>query len=217
VQERKFDEIPTPFSEKAREDAGKAPASAAPVPAALAAPATAPAPAPAPVAATPAPAPAAARPSLVAIPSTPAPVLSAEPATNFQMAFQEIFLTDEILDAKQVIALASQFSAIAGCTVSTADGLNLIGNQSEQPELETLSQLAPAFFKRIGTHSDEIRMGRVLSVTLQCEKGLVSMFLIGDICLSVLHQNRDFVPGMRDRFLKIAQALAGMYLETGKK
>lgn len=119
--------------------------------------------------------------------------------------------TKNWIDPRSVVALASQFPGIAGCTVSSSDGLSLAGPAEQNDHLDALGAIAPHFFRRIGTYASELKLGDLQSFTLQYTKGYVSMFLAGEICVSVLHQNRDFLPGIRDRFLKITRILSTIY------
>ena len=71
--------------------------------------------------------------------------------------------------------------------------------------------MAPPFFKRTLTFTDELKLGGLEAFTLYTDHGLLSFFMHGDICLSVRHVGRGFLPGVREKLNIVTKELAKIY------
>ena len=123
---------------------------------------------------------------------------------------QAVFMTEDELDAKAIVRHVCLLPGITGCAVMFADGLRLAGNFPDG-DAEGFSAMAPPFFKRTGNFANEALLGRLQAVTLHTDKALVSFFMYDDICLSVRHTGRGFLPGVREKLGIVVRELARMY------
>ena len=174
---------------------------------------TAPVEAPPPVtpedAATPVPAPVAPGTETVAAPAAPAKPAPAA-AKGSDSALQTLFMTEEEIDAKMVVRLVCQLPGVNGCAVMFADGLRLAGNFPEG-DAEGFSAMAPPFYKRTQNFVSELKLGGLKTFTVYTETDLLSFFMHDDICLSVRHSGRGFLPGVREKLEIVTREMADMY------
>ncbi len=123
---------------------------------------------------------------------------------------QTLFMTEEEIDAKVVVRLVSQLPGVSGCAVMFADGLRLAGNFPEG-DAEGFSAMAPPFYKRTQNFVSELKLGELKTFTVFTEKDLLSFFMHDDICVSVRHAGRGFLPGVREKLEVVTREMAGMY------
>ncbi len=167
----------------------------------------------------PSPAPAKApEPEAPAAENEPAPAPAAFDATRqerldaAQDALREVFMIDEEFDAKKVVKLASQLPGIKACTIMFTDGLKLAGNFSADQESEGFCAMAPAFFLKARTFTKELQLGELNDLTIHTERGLLmSFFMHDDICVSVSHSGRGFLPGVREKLQAVTRQVAALY------
>jgi hypothetical protein len=66
-------------------------------------------------------------------------------------------------------------------------------------DLQTLSGQAMTMLAQIRESSSNMGLGAVPAITLHAEQGALSFLHNGELCLLVLHADRGFVPGVRER------------------
>jgi hypothetical protein len=84
------------------------------------------------------------------------------------------------------------------CASRTASGI----------DLQTLSGQAMTMLEQIRESSSQLGLGTVPAVTLHAERGILSFLHKGELCLLVLHADRGFVPGVRERLQDMMGHLA---------
>ncbi len=146
---------------------------------------------------------------------TPEPVATAAapviaPLKGRDSELQTLFMTEDEIDAKVVVRLVSQLPGVSGCAVMFADGLRLAGNFPEG-DPEGFSAMTPPFYKRTQNFVSELKLGGLKAFTVYTEKDLLSFFMHDDICVSVRHAGRGFLPGVREKLEIVTRAMAGMY------
>ncbi len=124
---------------------------------------------------------------------------------------QTLFMSEDDMDAKTIVRHICQLPGIEGCAIMFADGLPLAGNFPEAYEKAGFSAMAPSFFSRAMTFTEEVRLGRLEAYTLYLDNGLLSFFMCGGIGLSVRHTGRGFLPGVREKLGAVTRELAGIY------
>lgn len=140
----------------------------------------------------------------------PETALVATPLKGRDSALQTLFMTEDEIDAKAVVRLVNQLPGVNGCAVMFADGLRLAGNFPEG-DAEGFSAMAPPFYKRTQNFVAELKLGGLKAFTVYTEKDLLSFFMHDDICVSVRHSGRGFLPGVREKLEIVTRELAGMY------
>jgi hypothetical protein len=122
---------------------------------------------------------------------------------------QELFLTDDYLDARAVAQLLRMFPKVQAVLIMKADGTVLAGELPPDWAAET-AQATPALLRQLQAYSESLT-GNVVAGCMLLGNSPVSMFLEGDICLLLVHGGRGLLPGMKERITEIAKALSAMY------
>ena len=123
---------------------------------------------------------------------------------------QTLFMTEDEIDAKVVVRLVCQLPGVTGCAVMFADGLRLAGNFPDT-DPEGFSAMTPPFYKRTQSFVSELKLGGLKALSIHTDKDLLSFFMHDDICVSVRHSGRGFLPGVREKLELATRELAGMY------
>jgi hypothetical protein len=129
---------------------------------------------------------------------------------------QEIFLTDDFLDAHQVAKLLRAFPKVKGALILLADGTVVGGDLPEGFNLGA-AFAAPDLLRASRKFVDALNGSKVVAVTLLADTP-ISVFLEHRVCILIAHEGRGLLPGMRERIGDIAKALNAMYQpsEEGK-
>jgi hypothetical protein len=122
---------------------------------------------------------------------------------------QELFLTDDYLDAKAIARLLRAFPKVQAVLIMKADGTQLGGELPPGWSAET-AQATPALLRQLQAYSMSLT-GKAVPGCMLLTNSPVSIFLEGDICLLLVHGGRGLLPGMKERIAEIAKALSAMY------
>jgi hypothetical protein len=122
---------------------------------------------------------------------------------------QELFLTDDFLDAGQVAQLLQAFPKIRTALIMLDDGTVLGG---ELPEKYRAGAALPsaALMRTVREFGTALSSADVSAFTLLADLP-ISIFLEGRVCMLVVHEGRGLLPGMRERFTDVAKALDALY------
>ena len=115
------------------------------------------------------------------------------------------------LDAKSVVAQASQLPGVGACSLCFADGLSLAGNLPAEIGAEALCAIAPALLERIQTHVADTVIGDLSAVTLHCAKSTLTFLKHANICLAALHTNGELTIDVRDELGRMLVELSRTY------
>jgi hypothetical protein len=122
---------------------------------------------------------------------------------------QELFLTDDLLDAAQVAQLLRAFPKVKAVLILLEDGSVLGGELPANYESASASS-APALMRAVRDFGTALTKADVSALTFLADMP-ISVFLEGRVCIIVAHEGRGLLPGMRDRFTEIAKALDALY------
>jgi hypothetical protein len=122
---------------------------------------------------------------------------------------QEIFLTDDFLDARQVAKLLRAFPKVKGALILLEDGTVMGGDLPEGFNLGA-AFAAPDLLRASRKFADALNGSKVVAVTLLADTP-ISVFLEQRVCILIAHEGRGLLPGMRERVGDIAKALNAMY------
>jgi hypothetical protein len=122
---------------------------------------------------------------------------------------QEIFLTDDYLDARQVAKLLRAFPKVKGALILLEDGTVVGGDLPEDFHLESAFS-APGLLRAGREFMQALNRSTALAITLLADVP-VSIFLERKVCILIAHEGRGLLPGMRERISEIAKALDAMY------
>jgi hypothetical protein len=122
---------------------------------------------------------------------------------------QELFLTDDFLDAGQVAQLLRAFPKVRAALIMLDDGTVLGGDLPENYRASAALP-APALMRAVREFGTAVSSAEVSAFTLLADSP-ISIFLEGRVCMMVVHEGRGLLPGMRDRFSQITKALDALY------
>ena len=120
---------------------------------------------------------------------------------------QAIFLTDETLDLPKTIRKVGELPGLRSCLLNTTDGLKLAGGLDSPGQEQAVSVLVPELFKEARSKLADMNLGALETITLYCGRDQLSAFLQGKLCLTVLHDNRPFKPGVREKVQAVMNEL----------
>jgi len=112
---------------------------------------------------------------------------------------QAIFMTDKTLDLHGAIEQIGKLPGLRGCLLSHQNGRKLTGQLGDPEQESVVSNLLPALFQQISDRISETKFGSLETVTFYCDRQQLSTFMQGQLCLTVLHENRPFKPGVREK------------------
>jgi hypothetical protein len=121
---------------------------------------------------------------------------------------QAIFLTDEPLDLAKTIRNVAELPGLRSCLLSTTEGLKLAGNLGDPGQEDAISTLLPELFRWVSSKLATPRAGTLETITLYYGLQQLSTFVQGKLCLTVLHDNRPFKPGVREKIQAVMNELA---------
>ena len=119
-------------------------------------------------------------------------------------------MTEDLLDARHVAKLISEFPRVKGALIMLQDGTLMGGDLP--PEFNIQAALsAPSFMCTVREFSARLQGEQASALTIyQC--GLpTSVFFEGSVCILIIHSGRGLPPGMRERIKQIAEALSALY------
>ncbi len=118
-----------------------------------------------------------------------------------------IFMTDEVLDLSKAIRKVAELPGLRACLLNTTDGLKLAGNLEDPSQEQAVSALLPELFQQARSKLANMQLGTLETITLHCGRNQLSTFLQGKYCLTVLHDNRPFKPGVREKVQAVMSEL----------
>jgi predicted regulator of Ras-like GTPase activity (Roadblock/LC7/MglB family) len=124
-------------------------------------------------------------------------------------ALQALFMTEEKLTLDRIISKAGELPGLKACVLAHGDRVLCTSNTAPGLDLKTLSGQAMTMLGQIRESSSNMGLGAVPAVTLHAEQGTLSFLHKGELCLLVLHAERGFVPGVRERLQEMLGHLAG--------
>jgi hypothetical protein len=128
---------------------------------------------------------------------------------------QAIFMTEEPLDLTKTIQNIAELPGLKSCILSTTDGLKLAGDLGDAGREKTIFGLLPDLFRETRLKLEALRSGPLETITLYYGTEQLSTFVQGKLCLTVLHDNRPFKPGVREKIQAVVNELQA--LSSSKK
>lgn len=118
---------------------------------------------------------------------------------------REIFMTEDLLDARQVANLLAAFPKVNSAMVMLGDGTVLGGTLPDGYDLETTLR-APVIMRSVREFHPRPQLNETAAFTLLGDR-LITLFAEGNIYILVSHEGRGLLPGMRQRIGEVARAL----------
>ena len=124
-----------------------------------------------------------------------------------QDELQDIFMTEEALSIEKVLELCGAFPGISSCILAKGESVVGTFNVPDSIDLVSLTANAIDMLDAMRASSAKMGLGAIPAVTIHSAKGPVSFFHRDDLCLLVLHKDRGFIPGVRERLHDVVVAL----------
>jgi hypothetical protein len=121
---------------------------------------------------------------------------------------QALLMTDEALDYPKVLNQLNQLPGLTSCQLNRDDGRKLAGGARDAKQEAAISAIVPNLFKTLDSHTQEMGLEPLETVTFTCGKDQLSAFVQDHLCLTVLHDNRPFRPGIREKIQAVVRHLA---------
>jgi hypothetical protein len=124
---------------------------------------------------------------------------SAGPAADFA-GLQSLFMTSVPIELADVAALTAALPGVHACLIRGVAGSAEAGEMPPGLNVEEVRAASEEFARKIGG---------VESTTIHRGELAIAIFTRGGICLSAVTDAAGFVPGVRERLLKVTELLAG--------
>ena len=121
---------------------------------------------------------------------------------------QAVFMTEEMLSVDRVVQLCGGLPGIKSCVLAHGAAVIASHNVPESIDLVSLSAHALEMLTTMRQSAARMGVGAVPAVTIHAEKGPITFFHQDDLCLLVLHKDRGFVPGVREKLQEVVEHLA---------
>jgi hypothetical protein len=125
-------------------------------------------------------------------------------------SLQELFLTDEQLDASKVAGLILQLPRVTGVVVMLSDGA-LLGGGLSGGLTQALLNLTPGFVVDLTRFTETMHGGPTKFVTFSGDACLISLTICEVILILASHTRKNLPPGLRERLMATAHALNMIY------
>ena len=142
----------------------------------------------------------------------PAPS-EADPAAANAAKEQDQPPKEEKKDAKEFVTRATELPGVAGCAITFADGLSLAGNLPPDIAAEGLCAMAPSLLQKIEKHMLDTKLGPFIGMTLHCAKSPMTFFMQGNVCLTVVHTDRQLETTTQEKLTEMVKELSQIYTQ----
>jgi len=124
-----------------------------------------------------------------------------------QDRLQEIFMTEEQLTLDQVLKLCGGLPGIRSCILTKGSSVLATFNVPDAIDLVSLTGNASAMLDAMRASSMRMGLGAIPAVTVHSEKGPISFFHSDDLAMLIIHADRGFIPGVREKLHDVVVAL----------
>ncbi|MDF1826049.1 MAG: hypothetical protein P1U68_15495 [Verrucomicrobiales bacterium] len=119
------------------------------------------------------------------------------------LEFRAIFSSDDSFTLAKVARKVVALEGVNACALATPSKLV----QASRNEQSRLGDEAREMVDAIRNLAQLTGLPEARSFTLKTDRGTVSLFLEGDCCVTINHQNSNFGPGVREKLTVIAQSI----------
>ena len=127
------------------------------------------------------------------------PPTSGPDAAAAAARLQAIFMTDEPLDLARTIDKIAELPGLQACVLTTTGGLKLAGNIGDPDQEKVISSVFPEVLQRTCSRLEKLSSGPLEGLTLYCGSKQFSSFVRDNLCLTIVHGDRPFKPGVREK------------------
>jgi predicted regulator of Ras-like GTPase activity (Roadblock/LC7/MglB family) len=116
-------------------------------------------------------------------------------------------------NAKEFVLKASCLPGVTACLISFADGLTMAGNFPPGLGADGICAMAPSLLQKIEKHMPESDLGKLTAMTLHCAKSPLTFFMEGNVCLTVLHSERQLEQVTHEQLVEMTKELAQIFAQ----
>ncbi len=116
-----------------------------------------------------------------------------------QNNLQSLFLTDEKLTVRRVVELCGDLPGIRSCVLTREDSVIASHNVPENLDLVAMSSTASKMLAAMQESSSQLGIGEIPALTLHTERGPLSIVQNNRLTMLVIHSDRGFIPGVREK------------------
>ena len=135
--------------------------------------------------------------------SPAAPVLVSPDPSEKDLELKAIFSTDESFTLSRVARMVVGLDGINGCALATPGRLVQVSRNEES----RIGDDAAEMVSTIRNLAKLTGLPGAKTFTLHTDRGIVSLFLEDDCCLTVHHEDGRFGPGTREKLILISRCL----------
>ena len=121
---------------------------------------------------------------------------------------REFFPNAAPLTLPRVSELLAALPGIQGCVLFPRSGETHSGQLPAGLDPAAIRDLSQRMRGALSDRAEAFRSGEVQHLTLHAEDYSLSIFMRGDACACAVHRARIFLPGVRERFVAVAEELA---------
>ncbi|HEY5813219.1 MAG TPA: hypothetical protein VIT23_11280 [Terrimicrobiaceae bacterium] len=135
-----------------------------------------------------------------------------EPSRTVKIADQDllqaVFMTEEMLTIDRVVELCGGLPGIKSCVLAHGAAVLASYNVPDSIDLVSLSAHALEMLDAMRQSAARMGVGAVPAVTIHAEKGPITFLHHEELCLLVMHKDRGFVPGVREKLQQVVDHLS---------
>jgi predicted regulator of Ras-like GTPase activity (Roadblock/LC7/MglB family) len=120
---------------------------------------------------------------------------------------------EEKNDAKEFVVRATSLPGVAACSITFADGLSVAGNLPSEIAADGLCAMAPSLLQKIEKHMLDTKLGSLTAMTLHCTESPLTFFMEGNVCLTVLHADRQLESNTQEKLAEMLKELSRVYTQ----
>ena len=138
------------------------------------------------------------------VPVRPAAIAMGESGADRDLELRAIFSLSEVFTLSMVARCVVDLPGIISCSLTTPGKLV----QASRSEEGKLGSEAREMISTIRNLAKLTGLPEARTFTLHTDRGIVSLFLEGDYCVTVHHDKATFQPGVREKLIIAARSLA---------
>jgi hypothetical protein len=143
-------------------------------------------------------------------PAETEPAAAAEltfPDTFDSHVLQALFMTEEELNLTRTVQKISELPGLRSCLLTTTNGTKLAGKWVDPQNETALPLTLPRLSQEVASALAELQFHSLDGVTFYSGQDSLSIFPANRLLLIVLHDNRPFRPGVKEKIVAVLQEL----------
>lgn len=131
------------------------------------------------------------------------------------LELRAIFASHEVFTPQLAVERTAALPGVLGVVLFRRNGEIVASHLPGEEGVKKMGRQTPSIFGRIRDLAGELGFAGSEAFTLHTGRGIVSFFGQGQSCLAVLHAERVFEPGMREKLTLIARGMASLLRSGG--